>query len=519
MMKTGFKQEPNQLNRSPASIQKDKQPTAPGLVDNRNATALQRQLIEGIDNSPMITLQRQQLESTFGQPIQRAELEEEELLQGKFETVQRQGDLEEEELLQGKFETVQRQSLEEEEEPLQGKFSTAVSPTQLQEETTQSDNQTGMPDQLKAGVESLSGMDMSDVRVHYNSSKPAQLNALAYAQGNDIHLGAGQEQNLPHEAWHTVQQRQGRVKPTMQMAGETINDDVELEREADVMGERALQAKVGVKGSAPLFAVDNRPEVIAQRKLQAMIDQSARQQFEVRAGDGTKGIKHKNIQREIIQRKGTVNAKFMGGSVKLYIPEGGTTKAAYYCHGVYHEQMDVVTGVQLGYLAPHKSTTSANASAVSLAPNRSAETDNDGKWHSYILTKEASANADEVWLELAEESGRAIAWVQSPTTTSAIVTALKAAGYTDILAVHCREVMDEENVDWNPETNQEIVVEQEGWLIDRATMVGWRDSMWDALDDKSVLKKDEIFYDEAAKKSRKVLNPNEKGRVRICTHE
>ncbi|GAB3255479.1 eCIS core domain-containing protein [Chitinimonas naiadis] len=101
-------------------------------------------------------------------------------------------------------------------------------------------NQTGMPDQLKQGIESLSGVDMSDVQVHRNSDKPAQLNALAYAQGNDIHLGPGQEQHLPHEAWHVVQQRQGRVKPTMQMKeGVPVNDDAGLEREADVMGGRA----------------------------------------------------------------------------------------------------------------------------------------------------------------------------------------------------------------------------------------------------------------------------------------
>jgi hypothetical protein len=71
-----------------------------------------------------------------------------------------------------------------------------------------------MPDHLKAGIESLSGMDLSDVRVHLNSEKPAQLNALAYAQGNDIHLGPGQERHLPHEVWHVIQQRQGRVQAT-----------------------------------------------------------------------------------------------------------------------------------------------------------------------------------------------------------------------------------------------------------------------------------------------------------------
>jgi D-lyxose ketol-isomerase len=103
------------------------------------------------------------------------------------------------------------------------------------------DNQTGMPDQLKTNMESHSGMDLSAVRVHYNSAQPAQLNALAYAQGTDIHLGPGQEQHLPHEAWHVVQQQQGRVRATTQLK-ETVpvNDDPALEKEADVMGGKAL---------------------------------------------------------------------------------------------------------------------------------------------------------------------------------------------------------------------------------------------------------------------------------------
>ena len=75
-------------------------------------------------------------------------------------------------------------------------------------------------------MENLSGHALDDVQVHRNSDEPAQLNAHAYAQGTDIHLGPGQEQHLPHEAWHVVQQKQGRVKPTAQMKEKTlINDD------------------------------------------------------------------------------------------------------------------------------------------------------------------------------------------------------------------------------------------------------------------------------------------------------
>lgn len=101
-------------------------------------------------------------------------------------------------------------------------------------------NNTGLPDNLKSGIESLSGISMDNVKVHYNSSQPAQLNAHAYAQGSDIHIAPGQEQHLPHEAWHVVQQAQGRVKPTMQMKENvSVNDDTGLEHEADVMGAKA----------------------------------------------------------------------------------------------------------------------------------------------------------------------------------------------------------------------------------------------------------------------------------------
>ncbi len=60
-------------------------------------------------------------------------------------------------------------------------------------------NNTGLPDNLKSGMESISGHSLDDVKVHYNSSKPAQLNAHAYAQGTNIHVASGQEKHLPHE--------------------------------------------------------------------------------------------------------------------------------------------------------------------------------------------------------------------------------------------------------------------------------------------------------------------------------
>lgn len=107
-------------------------------------------------------------------------------------------------------------------------------------EMASTDDPTGLPSSLKAGIENLSGFAMDDVRVHYNSPRPAQLRALAYTQGNDIHVGIGQEKHLAHEAWHVAQQKQGRVKPTLRLAGTQINDDAALEHEAEVMATKAF---------------------------------------------------------------------------------------------------------------------------------------------------------------------------------------------------------------------------------------------------------------------------------------
>jgi len=105
------------------------------------------------------------------------------------------------------------------------------------------ENRTGLPDRLKSGIEQLSGYSLDAVKVHYNSARPAQFQAHAYAQGTDIHLGSGQESHLPHEAWHVVQQMQGRVQPTLQMKGGAyVNDQADLELEADAMGAKAASA-------------------------------------------------------------------------------------------------------------------------------------------------------------------------------------------------------------------------------------------------------------------------------------
>lgn len=238
-------QESQQVERSANKV------VSPKFTDQRASTSVQlkqQQLMQTAHSPAQLAAEEEEpLQGKF--VVQR--VEEEEPLQGKFATAQLAG-MEEEEPIQGKFDTLQRAA--EEEEPLQGKFESSA-PAQRE----QKPNNTGMPDNLKSGIENLSGYSMDDVKVHYNSDKPSQLNAHAYAQGTDIHVAPGQEQHLPHEAWHVVQQKQGRVQPTMQMkAGVPVNDDVGLESEADVMGAKA--------NSLPVTSAQNHTENI-QPKL------------------------------------------------------------------------------------------------------------------------------------------------------------------------------------------------------------------------------------------------------------
>ncbi len=214
------------------------------FIDNRAETTSLRQLQEAVDNSPR-TQGLAQLKGMMNSSPRRGAMQS---LQAMVDNRPSRTSVES----QAGADDVTVQRVEDE-AVLQGGFD-AESPAQLAQPVEDKPNNTGLPDNLKAGVESLSGLSLDNVKVHYNSSEPAQLNAHAYAQGTDIHLGPRQEQHLPHEAWHVVQQAQGRVKPTVQMKGGVgVNDDVGLEREADLMGRRVeagfVQARQEFGGS------------------------------------------------------------------------------------------------------------------------------------------------------------------------------------------------------------------------------------------------------------------------------
>lgn len=127
--------------------------------------------------------------------------------------------------------------------PVQRVAATGTAPESWSHADNTKVNKTGLPDSLKRNIEHMGGEDLSDVRVHRNSPEPLKYGALAYTQGADIFLGPGQERHLPHETWHAMQQKQGRVPPTGVLRGVSLNDDKWLEREADTMGAKAVRAR------------------------------------------------------------------------------------------------------------------------------------------------------------------------------------------------------------------------------------------------------------------------------------
>jgi len=99
---------------------------------------------------------------------------------------------------------------------------------------------TPAPAPASPSMERTFGAGFEGVQVSNGASAPA-MGAAAYTQGDAIGAGAGAPAGLiGHEAWHVTQQRQGRVQPTTSVNGAAINDNAGLEREADVMGARAL---------------------------------------------------------------------------------------------------------------------------------------------------------------------------------------------------------------------------------------------------------------------------------------
>ncbi|WP_051312901.1 eCIS core domain-containing protein [Sporocytophaga myxococcoides] len=190
------------------------------------------------------------------------------------ESVQKKGPIplqlqssdEDEEPVQRKGPVQAMESEEEEEETVQkkGPVPTMAMEPEGQYDTGRETASDKLPSTVQAKMETSFGEDFSNVNIHKASSQSKDLNALAYTQGNDIHFAPGQyntesqkgQELLGHELTHVVQQREGRVQPTVQKKGVGINDDKGLEKEADEMGEKAAK---GIAQSSRLASQSAEP--------------------------------------------------------------------------------------------------------------------------------------------------------------------------------------------------------------------------------------------------------------------
>ncbi len=68
--------------------------------------------------------------------------------------------------------------------------------TAQQQPLQNKENDTGLPDKLKAGIENHSGLSMDDGQLHDNSDKLAEVQALPFTNGTDIPGDPGQKQRL-----------------------------------------------------------------------------------------------------------------------------------------------------------------------------------------------------------------------------------------------------------------------------------------------------------------------------------
>ncbi len=110
-------------------------------------------------------------------------------------------------------------------------------------------NELGLLEYLKVGAAIITSLPIDYVEylvvVQPNSSAPAKVNALATTQWENgkivIKTVPGQDRLVIHEFGHAIKLMQGLVvEPTIEVNGVPVNDEQELETQADCDGQRAV---------------------------------------------------------------------------------------------------------------------------------------------------------------------------------------------------------------------------------------------------------------------------------------
>lgn len=148
-----------------------------------------------------------------------------------------------------------------------------------------------LPEDLQSKMEDSFGQDFSIVNIQKNSQEAVDLNARAFTKGDSIHFAPGEfnpnsekgKNLIGHEFAHVTQQRNGVVKPTIVMGkGLILNDNEELEREADNFGKMAVTGELVPKYQSSILNMRNNFSTIQTKSNFVQLEENAEQDHATR---------------------------------------------------------------------------------------------------------------------------------------------------------------------------------------------------------------------------------------------
>jgi Domain of unknown function (DUF4157) len=273
-------------------------------------------------------------------------------------------------------------------------------------------NGTSLPIKVQKRMGRAFNTDFSNVRIQVGQ-QAASLGALAYTQGNNIYFAPGQynpysrkgQKLLGHELAHVVQQRQGRVKATIQAKGFNINNNSYLEREAVELGKKAIKGVPILTGKIPTTIQND--EVV---QLQIQHDTPAEVQKVINAQSGEKKtrtwVSHtQSMQENQYDQSGiTIQSHKRAGAVEAIIHEADCEEV-----GKPTGNVNPLGWWWIGHAVPPKTTSKGR----NLTHHRwvrfhllNAKLGGDGHKRTHLVPTPNRANSSPEWQKVFEEGAK-----------------------------------------------------------------------------------------------------------------
>ncbi len=130
---------------------------------------------------------------------------------------------------------------------MQGKFKLNNETNQNTIQQKKYDKNGSIPKNVMNKMESSFNSNFSNINIKKDSQQATDVGALAFTQGDSVHFAPGQfkpetkkgQELIGHEFAHVVQQREGKERANKQIGRFPINDNKDLEKQADEQGKKA----------------------------------------------------------------------------------------------------------------------------------------------------------------------------------------------------------------------------------------------------------------------------------------